>query len=40
MATMVYVIVDYEYPRSGLIRIDAADHVLTELRAAMDRESL
>ena len=29
---VIYVIVDLEYPRLGLIRIDAADQLLTELR--------
>jgi hypothetical protein len=32
----VFVIVDLEYPRSGLIRVDAADEVLVELRRSMD----
>ena len=31
----VYVILDIEYPRLGLIRIDAADLVLIELRESM-----
>ena len=35
LATAVYVIIDLEYPRLGLIRIDAADHVLTDLRSSM-----
>jgi hypothetical protein len=30
-----YVILDLEYPRLGLIRIDAADRVLMELRQSM-----
>jgi hypothetical protein len=29
------VILDIEYPRSGLIRVDAADQVLVELRESM-----
>lgn len=32
----VFVILDLEYPRKGLIRIDAADQMLVELRASMD----
>lgn len=32
----IYVILDLEYPRRGLIRVDAADQVLVELRASMD----
>jgi hypothetical protein len=31
----VYVIVDLEFPRVGLIRVDAADDVLLEVRASM-----
>jgi hypothetical protein len=31
----VYVIVDIEFPRLGLIRVDAADQVLFELRESM-----
>jgi hypothetical protein len=33
----IYVILDLEYPRRGLIRIDAYDQVLIDLRASMDR---
>ena len=36
MATTVYVILDIEYPRFGLIRVDAVDQVLVELRRSMD----
>lgn len=36
IALSVYLIVDLEYPRLGLIRIDAADQVLVDLRAGMD----
>lgn len=36
MAATVYVIVDIEYPRLGLIRVDAIDQVLVELRQSMD----
>jgi hypothetical protein len=36
MAVTLYVILDLEFPRRGLIRIDAADEVLIELRQSMD----
>ncbi len=36
MASTVYVILDIEYPRLGLIRVDAADEVLLELRRSMN----
>lgn len=36
-ALTVYVILDLEYPRLGLIRIDAFDQVLVDVRASMDR---
>jgi hypothetical protein len=35
MAVSVYVILDIEYPRLGLIRVDGADPVLIELRQSM-----
>lgn len=35
LALTVYVIVDLEFPRLGLIRVDAADQVLVELRQSM-----
>src|SRR5579859_1942594 len=35
LASAVYVILDLEYPRVGLIRIDPADHVLIDLRSSM-----
>jgi hypothetical protein len=35
MAVAVYVILDIEYPRLGLIRIDAFDQVLVDLRESM-----
>ncbi|HLJ86267.1 MAG TPA: DUF4239 domain-containing protein [Candidatus Angelobacter sp.] len=35
LTTAVYIIVDLEYPRMGFIRIDKADHVLTDLRKSM-----
>jgi hypothetical protein len=31
----VYVILDAEYPRAGLIRLEAADQLLVELRDGM-----
>jgi len=36
LAGSVYVIIDMEYPRLGLIRVDAFDKVLVELRRSMD----
>jgi hypothetical protein len=35
MTLTAYVIIDLEYPRFGLIRVDAADQMLTELRETM-----
>lgn len=35
MSGTVYVILDLEFPRIGLIRVDAADRVLYEVRAGM-----
>jgi hypothetical protein len=35
MAVTVYVILDLEYPRLGLIRVDAVDQVLVELRESI-----
>jgi hypothetical protein len=35
MAVTVYVILDIEYPRAGLIRVDAVDQVLVDLRRSM-----
>jgi hypothetical protein len=35
MASTLYVILDLEYPRFGLIRIDAADHILVDVRDTM-----
>ena len=34
--TVVYVMLDAEYPRAGLIRLEAADQALVEVRALMD----
>jgi hypothetical protein len=36
MAVTVYVIIDLEYPRLGLIRVDAADQLLRDVRAGMN----
>jgi hypothetical protein len=35
LAGAVYVIIDLEYPRLGLIRVDAFDEALVELRSSM-----
>jgi hypothetical protein len=35
LAGAVYVIIDLEYPRLGLIRVDAFDVALVELRSSM-----
>jgi flagellar motor component MotA len=35
MATTVYVILDLEFPRLGIIRIDAFDQVFVDLRQSM-----
>jgi uncharacterized membrane protein YedE/YeeE len=32
---VVYVVLDIEYPRAGLFRLEAADQVLLDLRQAM-----
>ena len=36
LAVMVYVIVDLDYPRMGLINISDSDQVLVELRKSME----
>ena len=36
MSVSVYMIFDLEYPRQGLIRIDAIDQILVDLRATMN----
>ena len=36
MSLTVYVIVDLEFPRLGLIRVDSSDQVLVDLRASMN----
>jgi hypothetical protein len=38
MALSVYVILDIEYPRLGLIRVDAFDQALIDLRESMNRD--
>lgn len=35
LSTAIYVILDYEYPRIGLIRVDEADQLLVQVRAGM-----
>ncbi|MGZ3444279.1 MAG: bestrophin-like domain [Myxococcaceae bacterium] len=35
LSTTVFVILDLEYPRAGVIRIDAADQLLVDVRAKM-----
>jgi hypothetical protein len=35
LSLTVYVIADLEFPRLGLIRVDAADQVLLDLRKSM-----
>jgi hypothetical protein len=35
LSAAVYIILDYEYPRLGMIRIDAVDRLLIELRHSM-----
>jgi hypothetical protein len=36
IAVTMYVILDLEYPRLGLIRLDAFDQALVELRQSMN----
>jgi len=38
MAVAVYAILDIEYPRLGLIRVDAFDQAMIDLRASMERD--
>ena len=38
MATAIFVILDLEYPRLGLIRVDAFDQALVDLRESMNRD--
>ncbi|MGH7676641.1 MAG: DUF4239 domain-containing protein [Gemmatimonadales bacterium] len=35
LTAAIYVIVDFEYPRLGLLRVDAFDQVLVDVRASM-----
>ena len=35
LAFAVYLILDLDYPRLGLIRIDSVDHILVDLRNSM-----
>jgi hypothetical protein len=35
MALAVYIIVDLEYPRLGVIRVDAFDQALVDVRSSM-----
>jgi hypothetical protein len=35
MAAILYVTIDLEHPRSGFVRVDAADHFLVDLRSTM-----
>jgi len=34
--TVIYVVIDAEYPRAGLIRLGSFDQLLVEVRADMD----
>jgi hypothetical protein len=38
IAVAIYVILDIEFPRLGLIRVDAFDQAMTELRESMNRD--
>jgi hypothetical protein len=38
MAVAVFVILDLEFPRLGLIRVDAFDQALVDLREGMNRD--
>jgi hypothetical protein len=35
-ALSIYMIVDLEFPRLGLIRVDTADQLMVDLRKSMD----
>lgn len=39
MATAIFVILDLEYPRLGLIRVDDFDQALVDLRESMNRDA-
>ena len=36
ISAMLYLIIDIEYPRRGLVRIDDFDQMLVDLRRSMD----
>ena len=36
MTVVIYVIFDFEYPRMGLVTVEAGDRVLIELRQSMN----
>jgi hypothetical protein len=36
---LIYVIIDVEYPRTGLIRLQAFDQALTDLRSSMNENA-
>jgi hypothetical protein len=38
MGVAIFVILDIEYPRLGLVRVDAFDQALTDLRESMNRD--
>ena len=38
MAVAIFVILDIEYPRLGLVQVDAFDQALTDLRESMNRD--
>jgi len=38
MAVAIFVILDIEYPRLGLVRVDAFDQALADLRESMNRD--
>lgn len=36
MVCVLYVILDFEYPRFGIIRVDYFDKIMLDLRKSMD----
>jgi hypothetical protein len=36
MSISIFFILDLEYPRFGLIRVEASDHVIVELRKSLN----
>jgi hypothetical protein len=38
MAVAIFVILDIEYPRLGLVRVDAFDQALADLHESMNRD--